>query len=580
MTTATIASNATVAKLHQPSRDVKLEVQSILSYAVDGAEHTIAFKRGNWDGRSSFLDFKLGTFPAGFVHFVAAKLRHKGYEVRLARKPLPVPQGPELPVIDSFGYEGRYDYQPEVIKRLRKHGAIIAQVATGGGKSRIARMAYASINMPTLFLTTRGILMYQMKDAFEKDLGVPVSVLGDGQFGHTITDEHGNTRQAVKKMCVGMVQTLIARLEEKTVEGELDKMTDARVKRELKEVADLRKRLTAEAKSNSEIRAALAALEKRQERHRAALVSTMRAEAAAKVAEHMRDRARTIQLLSMFGLVILEEAHEASGNSYYEILRHCKNAHYRLALTATPFMKENEESNMRLMACSGPIAIKVSEETLIDRGILAQPHFKFVPLKFKPQKLMRGTGWQAAYRLGIVDNEYRNGLIVEECVRMSGYGLSGMILVNQTAHGEKLKQAVAEAGLKVEFIQGEDDQKGRKRALKSLACGEIDVLIGTTILDVGVDVPAVGYVILAGGGKAEVALRQRIGRGLREKKNGMPNVCFIIDFADSFNDHLVTHAKQRQAIIKGTPGFDRFIYEGGRDFNLKALGFEKVACAM
>jgi len=579
MTVVTIASNATVAKLHEPTRDVKLEVQSILSYAVDGAEHTIAFKRGNWDGRSSFLDFKLGTFPAGFVHFVAAKLRHKGYEVRLARKPLPEPQGPELPVIDSFGYEGRYDYQPEVIRRLRKHGAIIAQVATGGGKSRIARMAFASINMPTLFLTTRGILMYQMKDAFEKDLGVPVSVLGDGQFGHTIVDEHGNTRQAVKKMCVGMVQTLISRLEEKTIDGELDKMTDARVKAELKEHRALENRLLAAGVKPAERKRQLEALDARQVAQRKALVGKMRAEAAVKVAEHMRDRARTIQLLSMFGLVILEEAHEASGNSYYEILRHCKNAHYRLALTATPFMKENEESNMRLMACAGPIAIKVSEETLIDRGILAQPHFKFVPLKFKPQKLMRGTGWQAAYRLGIVDNDYRNGLIVEECVRMSRYGLNGMILVQQTAHGDKLKKAIAEAGLRVEFIQGEDDQEGRKRALGRLARGDIDVLIGTTILDVGVDVPAVGYVILAGGGKAEVALRQRIGRGLREKKNGMPNLCFIIDFADAFNDHLVTHAKQRQAIIKGTPGFDRFIYEGGRDFDMEQLGFARATLA-
>ncbi|MBH8434009.1 hypothetical protein I8Q59_09430, partial [Acinetobacter baumannii] len=43
------------------------------------------------------------------------------------------------------------------------------------------------------------------------------------------------------------------------------------------------------------------------------------------------------------------------------------------------------------------------------------------------------------------------------------------------------------------------------------------------LLDGGVDVPAVGLIILAGGGKAEVALRQRIGRGLRAKKFG-PNV--------------------------------------------------------
>ena len=285
----------------------------------------------------------------------------------------------------------------------------------------------------------------------------------------------------------------------------------------------------------------------------------------------MKARARTIQLLGMFELVILEEAHEASGNSYYEILRHCKKAAYRLALTATPFMKDSEESNMRLMACSGPIAIKVSEEKLIDRGILAQPHFKIIQLKEKPAKLHRHTAWAAAYRIGIVENEYRNRAIEFECVRMARMGFSSMVLIQQTAHGKILQEMMTTAGLRVEFIQGEDDQDGRKAALVKLGAGQLDVLIGTTILDVGVDVPAVGHVCLAGGGKAEVALRQRIGRGLRAKKVGK-NICFVTDFADNFNEHLKSHALQRQAIIKNTAGFDRYILENGKDFDFVKLG--------
>ena len=159
----TIASNATSAKLHEPSRHVKLEVQRVLSYRVEGAEHSAAFKTGNWDGRSSFLDFKSGVFPAGFVHFVGAHLRRKGFEVRFVAKPAPAPLGPENPKIDSFPEDPRYDYQMEVVRRLVKHKQIIAQVATGGGKSRIARLAFARINRPTLFLTTRGMLMYQIR---------------------------------------------------------------------------------------------------------------------------------------------------------------------------------------------------------------------------------------------------------------------------------------------------------------------------------------------------------------------------------------------------------------------------------
>ncbi|MEZ6841332.1 hypothetical protein ABVN80_14765 [Acinetobacter baumannii] len=156
----------------------------------------------------------------------------------------------------------------------------------------------------------------------------------------------------------------------------------------------------------------------------------------------------------MFEFVILEEAHEASGNSYYEILRYCKNAHYRLALTGTPFMRESEESNMRLMACSGPIAIKVTEEMLIQRGVLAKPYFKYIELRKKPDHLLRTTGWQSAYRLGVTENEERNLAIVSEIIRAKAYGLTSMILVQHTSHGEHLNELLTQYGLRAEFIKG------------------------------------------------------------------------------------------------------------------------------
>jgi superfamily II DNA or RNA helicase len=574
MSTITIAHNAVVAKLHEPSREVKLAVQAILSYAVAGAEHAIAFKKGVWDGRSSFLDFKAGTFPAGFVQYVAAHLRRKGHVVNFARKPLPEPLGPENPVVDAFPEDPRYDYQLETVRRLVKHGQIIAQIATGGGKSRIARLAYKRINRMTLFITTRSLLMYQMKDTFERDLSEPVSVLGDGQFGHTRADGRG----AVRKMCVGMVQTLAAKLKEKTVEGEVEAVVTALVTKELKAVKALEKRLTEAGFTPAVIAAKVKALEAQQVRERKS-ARDIKADCALKVHEHMAMRERVINLLGRFELVIVEEAHEASAEDFYMVMQHCKAAHYRMALTATPFMKADEEANMRLMAVSGPIAIKVSEQMLIDRGILAQPHFSFVPWQSKPAKLFRHTGWPSAYRIGITDHEWRNQFMVKRCLHMAEYGLNSMVLVQHTAHGDTVKRMMLAAGLRVEFIQGEDDHAGRKAALRALGQGELDVLIGTTILDVGVDVPAVGHIGLMGGGKAEVQLRQRVGRGLREKKNGMPNLCFVTDFIDGVNEHLVNHAKQRQSIIKSTPGFDRYIIEDGRDFDLEALGFKRLARA-
>jgi superfamily II DNA or RNA helicase len=570
-----IAHNATTAKLFDADRDAKLEVHRLLSYRVEGSEHMAAFKSGGWNGRASFFDFAKGTFPTGFVRLVAQGLRKKGYDIQIVAKPRPEPLGPERPVVDPFGYTERYDYQPAAVDQLVRHGNITVQVATGGGKSRIARMAYKRIDRPTLFLTTRGVLLHQMKEAVE-GMGEEVAVLGDGDWGIPYTRPDGKQGRRITKFVVGMVQTLAQRLEIISVDGELEALTARRDAAESKAVAKLKEDLKQQGITDSEVvrTRCIALLEGITSKYPSK--EQDRAEITAKVARHERLRLATIEILARFELVIAEEAHEVSGNSFYAVMSACRNAHYRMALTATPFMKDDEEANMKLLACCGPVAIRITEKMLIDRGILARPYFKFLKLdpSKKPKGIFRTTGWPRAYELGIVKNEYRNKLFCVEMLRGIKYGLNGMILVTHKAHGKIFLDMLRKAGARAEFIWGEDDQAGRKAALRRLGNGEIDVLIGTSIMDVGVDVPSLGIVALAGGGKAEVATRQRIGRGLREKKGKLPNVAFIVDAADSDNTHLARHARERRAIIEGTPGFAEGIVD---DFDYVGLGLERLA---
>ncbi|MDX5412777.1 MAG: DEAD/DEAH box helicase [Rhodobacterales bacterium] len=468
----------------------RLHVSDVLSYYVDGYEMSDAYRSKSWDGRATFFDFGSSTFPAGFVNSVATALRTKGYTVAIRRKSGPAPLGlgvtEAYAAVSPFEPDPRYDYQPETVRRLIKYGQTIAQIATGGGKSMIARTAVKAILRPTLFLTTRQVLMYQMKAGFE-EAGFTVGVMGDGEWA---------PKRGVN---VATVQTIMARL------------------------------------------------------------------------SNIDTAVQTRKLLSIFELAILEEAHEAGSNTYYEVLNAMPNAYYRLALTATPFMRQDGEANMRLMAIAGQVGIRVPEKMLIERGILAKPYFKYVKAPM-PETLLKTSSWQKAYDLGIVQNERRNEIIIEEVCRAVRYGLPGMVLVQRKAHGELLKKLFKAKGVRVDFIFGEHDQDRRARALDKLKQGQLDVLIGSTILDVGVDVPAVGIVALAGGGKAEIALRQRIGRGLRAKK-GMPNVCMVLDFEDGKNKHLIGHYKTRRQIIEATPGFVENILKPGQDFPYDALGF-------
>jgi superfamily II DNA or RNA helicase len=565
-----IAFNAVTAKIINAPREVLLEVHRLLSYRVEGSEHMGAFKSGGWDGRSSFFNYEKGTFPSGYVRLVVQGLKKLGHNPQVIGKEVPPPLGPPNPVVDSLGYSERYDYQPLAVESLVRHHNITVQVATGGGKSRIARMAMKRIDRPALFLTTRGILMYQMHRSIEEMEGKPCAILGDGEWGIPYTKSDGTAARKLSKFTVGMVQTLAQRLEVKTVAREMQALQDRREVAVAKKIDAERARLVKAKTPALQIGNALLKLADELQRAQGDLAAE-KLKVVAKVEKHERLRLATIDILARFELVIVEEAHEVSGEGFYTVMAACKNAHYRMALTATPFMKDDEEANMKLLACCGPVAVKITEKLLIDRGILARPFFKYLamPVDKKPKFLSRSTPWQKAYENGIVTNIYRNKAIIAEILRARRYGLNAMVLVQHKAHGEMLKTLMEGAGLRVEFIYGEDNQKARDAALAGLGNGSLDVLIGSTILDVGVDVPSVGMIVLAGGGKAEVATRQRIGRGLREKKNGGPNVALIVDVADDHNNHLKAHYLQRREIVKLTPGFGENIVA---DFDYAGMG--------
>lgn len=575
-----IAHNAVHAKVIDATKEEKLEIHRLLSVDVENSSGNtlIGLDSSKWTGQTSFFSFDKGLFPAGFVHLVTQGLQQFGSTVRLQRPALPEPLGPERPEVDAFGYLPRYDYQPRAVDALVRHGQVTIQVATGGGKSRIARMAMKRINRNALFLTTRGILMHQMQAEVEKMEG-ECAILGDGEWGIPYTKPDGSEGRRLSKFTVGMVQTLAQRLEPKTVKWELQSTMDRHNNAVKKKVQEYKAQLDKAGVKGIERANKLVQLED-QLREGLPTEQDLLPEIEEKVAKHERMRQATIKILARFELVIVEEAHEVSSNSFYAVMECCVNAYYRMAITATPFMREDEAANMRLMASCGPVALRVTEQMLIERGILARPQFKYlrVPDDKRPFALARNTPWQRAYQLGIVDGEYRNKMIAAELLRARQYGLNAMVLVQHKTHGKNLKEMLTSFGVRCEFIFGEDNQKARSKAIKKLSDAEIDVLIGSTILDVGVDVPSVGLIVLAGGGKAEVATRQRIGRGLREKKgkqwNGMPmpNVAFIIDFVDDANNHLQEHSAQRRLIVEKTPGFAEGIV---KDFDYAQLGLAK-----
>ena len=96
-------------------------------------------------------------------------------------------------------------------------------------------------------------------------------------------------------------------------------------------------------------------------------------------------------------------------------------------------------------------------------------------------------------------------------------------------------------------LEGKDSISVRKDTIKSFVENDNSVLIGTTIMQTGIDIPEITHLINARGLKSEIATLQALGRALRIHKS--KKEVFIHDFSDEV-PYLKEHSKKRRTAYK------------------------------
>ena len=185
------------------------------------------------------------------------------------------------------------------------------------------------------------------------------------------------------------------------------------------------------------------------------------------------------------------------------------------------------------------------------------------------------------YKMCITENESRNmECIIKPAFNMIHEERSILILVQYIEHGLTLKKMFLENGLEpddVRFIWGDTPDKIRTSAISEFRKGEFKIMIGSTIFDVGIDVPIISGVILAGAGNSDITLIQRIGRGARNcdyesilgylpefmKQNDGKKITKVIDVLDTNVKFFYKQSKNRYYNSIEEFGADRVHIVGG-----------------
>ena len=254
-----------------------------------------------------------------------------------------------------------------------------------------------------------------------------------------------------------------------------------------------------------------------------------------------------LRLIKDTELHILDECHMASCDTIQSIYKNC-NAQWIYGLSGTPWRDDN--SDLLIEGILGRYIANVSASDLIERDVLAKPFIRFVDVPAYPTKIPKN--YQTIYKTYIVENDDRNDLIVKNTLNGIKKGYQCLILFKRRAHGvilfDRLKKEIDCA-----LLDGNNTSEERAEVKEAFLKKEINCILASSIFDIGVDIPTISMMVLAGGGKSTSKALQRIGRCIR-KAPGKTNA-IVIDFHDNAT-FLKNHSLIRRKVYSSEKGFD------------------------
>jgi len=259
--------------------------------------------------------------------------------------------------------------------------------------------------------------------------------------------------------------------------------------------------------------------------------------------ELQRQQLKTLAKEAQF--LYIDESHHVSASTLQDVINVSHNARMRFGGSASPW--RDDGLDILIEACFGRRFCDISASFLINSGYLVKPQITFNHFK---QELGYASDFATLYNDYVVENEERNKWIAERARLHVSHGRPTIILVKLVKHAKILNELIPEAEVLTSSGDVKKSPKKRKVVLDKMRNREVMCIIGTTLLDEGVDVPSAGAGIFAGGGKSSTRELQRVGRFMRKDPADPDKQTAYIE---EFFDHtrwLSLHARARREILE------------------------------
>jgi len=240
-------------------------------------------------------------------------------------------------------------------------------------------------------------------------------------------------------------------------------------------------------------------------------------------------------------VLMVDECHEfANGKTTVAAIQSFPNANHRYGFTATP--PSPHISLFNLEGALGPIYSVATTKELVDKGKLTKPIIQIIE-RSSAVSNEEDLSYLEIYDEYIINNEERNNTIKEivDDIKQKNKRARILILTKSLDHGRTLENL---CGGQCEFLEGANSIQERYKAISRFrGHRESSVLIGTKILQTGVNIEEITHFINARGMKSEIATLQALGRALR--KHETKDKVFVYDFFDP-ERYLRDHSRERK----------------------------------
>lgn len=246
-------------------------------------------------------------------------------------------------------------------------------------------------------------------------------------------------------------------------------------------------------------------------------------------------------------LLIWDEFHHSAAESWHTLNQRAAHIYHRYGFTGTHF--RSGEDALAMHAVLGDVIADISIDELIKEGFLACPRVMW--LRHTTGKLALDTPrYETLYRKGIAEWAPRNEAVANVTKALQERGEPTIVLTKRRAHADLLGKMIDDS---IVVKGGEGAQT--TNAIADFLKGRFSVLIGTTVIGEGVDLPRASALVYAAGGSGGVQMMQSYFRPMTAHE-GKP-YGRVYDLWDSHVETLRRQSAERIQFARAQLGSGR-----------------------